>query len=148
MVADANYLIDQCRIIGLQYKYTYGENIPLEQLIVRICDIKQYITQVGGTRPYGVGFLMAGYDKNLGYQMYTTDPAGAYNIWKAHAMGNNQKAADSVLKQDYKEDLDLSQGLDLALKALIKTMDTTSPAPNKIEIMTIVKDEETGEVKG
>lgn len=45
LTADANYLIDVARVEAQNYKYTYGgENMPIEQLIVKICDIKQSYT--------------------------------------------------------------------------------------------------------
>jgi 20S proteasome subunit alpha 3 len=62
--ADANYLIDYARIGAQQYRFQYQENIPIEQLIIRICDLKQSYTQYGGQRPFGTAFLFAGYDKN------------------------------------------------------------------------------------
>lgn len=48
------------RIPPFRYTYRYGEPIPVEQLIVQLCDLKQGYTQVGGLRPFGVSFLMAG----------------------------------------------------------------------------------------
>lgn len=42
----------------------------------------------------------------------------------------------------------MEKGLDLGVKALVKTMDTTTPAPNKIEIVIITKEKNTGEVRG
>jgi len=48
-------------------------------------------------------------------------------------------AANSFLREEYDEKLTLEKGLDLAIKALSKTLDTTSPSPDKIEIVTITK---------
>ena len=39
-------------------------------------------------------------------------------------------AANSFLKTDYNSDFDLEKGTELAIKALLKTMDTTKPKPN------------------
>lgn len=96
--------------------------MPIEQLIVYVCDIKQQYTQAGSSRPFGTAFLFAGYDKYNKFQLYSTDPSGNYAGWKATAIGANNTAANSYLKQEYKEDFNLSQGLNLALKALVKTM--------------------------
>ncbi|KAM3141609.1 hypothetical protein pb186bvf_006214 [Paramecium bursaria] len=139
LAADANQLIDYAREAAQKYRLVYQENIPLEQLIIRICDIKQYYTQHGGQRPYGTAFLFAGYDKDNGFQLFSTDPSGNYAGWKATAIGQNNLAANSFLKQEYKEDLTLDQGLNVAIKALVKTMDTSSPQPSKIEIVLISK---------
>lgn len=62
--------------------------MPLEQLITKICDLKQSYTQHGGLRPFGAAFLFAGYDKNYKFQLYSSDPSGNYAGWKATAIGN------------------------------------------------------------
>lgn len=54
-----------------------------------------------GQRPFGVSFLFAGWDKHFGFQLYQSDPSGNYGGWKAQAIGNNNRAAQSILKSDY-----------------------------------------------
>lgn len=83
--------------------------MPLEQLIIQICDVKQRITQSGGKRPYGTAFLYAGYDLENGFQIYSTDPSGNYAGWKATALGKNSLQANSFLKQEYKDNMTLLQ---------------------------------------
>jgi Proteasome subunit len=39
--ADANILINSCRLAAQQYTYTYQEPIPVEQLVRALCDQKQ-----------------------------------------------------------------------------------------------------------
>lgn len=104
--ADANYLINllreyaQVRIfLKKDYKFKYRSNVPIEEIVIYICDIKQYYTQIGGSRPFGAAFLFAGYDKNNKFQLYSTDPSGNYAGWKATAIGSNHVAANSFLKQ-------------------------------------------------
>jgi len=63
LTSDANVLIEFMRVQAQQYRFQYSEPIPVEQLVQRICDEKQYLTQMGGMRPYGVSFLFAGWDK-------------------------------------------------------------------------------------
>jgi len=81
------------------HRVKYRSNIPIEEIVVYICDIKQYYTQIGGSRPFGAAFLFAGYDKNGKFQLYSTDPSGNYAGWKATAIGSNHIAANSFLKQ-------------------------------------------------
>jgi 20S proteasome subunit alpha 3 len=135
--ADANYLIEEARIEAQKYKLKYRAPIPIEQLIILICDMKQQYTQFGGQRPFGAAFLFAGYDRVHGYQLYSTDPSGTYVGWKATAIGTKNLAAKSFLKQEYREAMTLEQGLDLGLKSIVKTIDTTQPNPKKIEVMMI-----------
>lgn len=119
------------------HRLKFRSSIPIEEIVVYICDIKQQYTQIGGARPFGAAFLFAGYDKNGKFQLYSTDPSGNYAGWKATAIGSNHVAANSFLKQEYKEDLSLEEGLGFALKALVKTMETTNPNPKKIELVSI-----------
>merc|ERR1711924_359733 len=125
-----------------QYTYAYGEPIPVEQMIVQICDKKQGYTQFGGLRPFGVSFLFAGYDKHHGFQLYHTDPSGNYSGWKATAIGVNNQTATTVLRQEWKEDMTLDEGLLLVSKCLVKTLDTTTPTADKLEFGVLVKKED------
>ncbi|KAL0706824.1 hypothetical protein Bca4012_073250 [Brassica carinata] len=111
--------------------------MPVEQLVQSLCDTKQGYTQFGGLRPFGVSFLFAGWDKNHGFQLYMSDPSGNYGGWKAAAVGANNQAAQSLLKQDYKEDATREEAVELALKVLSKTMDSTSLTSEKLELAEV-----------
>merc|ERR1719487_748853 len=123
ITADANILINKLRLTAQQYTYSYLEPMPVEQLITSICDYKQGYTQFGGLRPFGVSFLVAGYDVHHGFQLYHTDPSGNFSGWKAYAIGLNNNTAQQIMKQDWNEDMKLPQALELAAKVLVKTMD-------------------------
>jgi len=135
--SDANILINNARLTAQRHLFKYDEPMPVEQLIQQICDLKQGYTQFGGMRPFGVSFLFAGYDKHFGYQLYQSDPSGNYGGWKATAIGANHSSAQSILKQDYKEYLNLDGALQLAIKVLSKTMDSTQLTPDKLEFATL-----------
>jgi hypothetical protein len=51
----------QYRVVSQRHLFTYGEPIPVEQLVQAVCDQKQGYTQFGGLRPYGVSFLIGGW---------------------------------------------------------------------------------------
>lgn len=131
MTADANILINFCREAAQRYLLTYNEDIPCEQLVRRVCDLKQGYTQRGGLRPFGVSFIYAGYDPLLEFQLYQSNPSGNYGGWKATSVGANNASAQSLLKQDYKEDCDLKEACGLAVKVLSKTMDSTKLSSEK-----------------
>ena len=63
-----------------------------------------------------------------------SDPSGNYGGWKAAAIGANNQAAQSMLKQDYKDDLTREEAVHLVLKVLSKTMDSTSLTSDKLEL--------------
>jgi 20S proteasome subunit alpha 3 len=48
MTSDANILINLARVYAQQYLYGYDDHIPCEQLVKRLCDLKQGYTQQGG----------------------------------------------------------------------------------------------------
>lgn len=131
MTADANILINYARQAAQRYLLTYNEDIPCEQLVRRLCDLKQGYTQHGGLRPFGVSFIYAGYDPQRQFQLYQSNPSGNYGGWKATSVGANNASAQSLLKQDYKEDCDLKEACGLAVKVLSKTMDSTKLSSEK-----------------
>jgi 20S proteasome alpha/beta subunit len=96
-----------------------------------LCDLKQGYTQHGGLRPFGVSFIYAGYDHLRQFQLYQSNPSGNYGGWKATSVGANNASAQSLLKQDYKEDCDLKEACAMAVKVLSKTMDSTKLSSEK-----------------
>jgi len=167
LTADANILIDQCRLRSGRYHYQYQEPIPIEQLVEYVCNYKQFYTQRGGLRPFGVAFLFAGYDDYHGFQLYQSDPSGNYSGWKATVIGANNQAGKSILKTEYQKSApktgddetmqeatvetsseenipNVEEALKLAVKVLNKTMDGTgSAAAEKMELFTMTLDEKT-----
>lgn len=133
LTADATVLINMCKLYAQRHRYTYGEAQNVEEHVVQICDLKQSYTQFGGLRPFGVSFLFAGWDRNLGFQLYHTDPSGNYSGWKATAIGHNSQQAQSLLRQEWKEGLTVDEALHLAVKVLTKSMDSTVPKADKLE---------------
>jgi 20S proteasome subunit alpha 3 len=173
--------------------FTYDEDIPVEMMAQRLCDLKQGYTQYGGgldrpsfffskrtelnfflwgglgLRPFGVSLIYIGHDPIHGFQLYQSDPSGNYSGWKATCIGaNNSKcvpepssssltarqpflidagrgcSAQSLLKQDYKDEITLEEAKALALKTMSKTMDSTklgsekrqSPSPHPLRFLS------------
>jgi 20S proteasome subunit alpha 3 len=138
ITADANILINKVRLYAAEYKHLYDEPIPCEQLVQKLCNIKQVYTQIGGKRPFGVSLLYAGWDQHFGFQLYQSDPSGNYTGWKATCIGNNHQAGVSLLKQEYKpeENMTLDYAKKLAMKVLAKTLDVKLSA-EKIEMALV-----------
>eukprot|EP00904_Undaria_pinnatifida_P008812 jgi/Undpi1/5060/HiC_scaffold_19.g08412.m1 len=144
LTADANLLVNYARVSAQRYLYQYGEQVPLEQLVKEVCNYKQAYTQFGGLRPFGVSFLFTGWDEHHGFQLYQSDPSGNYGGWKATAIGANNQASKrdagkALLKSDYVEGASMEESLKLAVKVLNKTMDSTTPTPEKMEFTTITR---------
>lgn len=138
--SDANILLNYARVVAQRHLFTYGEPIPVEQLVQALCDQKQGYTQFGGLRPYGVSFLIGGWDKEFGFQLYQSDPAGNYTAWKATAIGSNAQSAHALLKSEFVETLSCEEGRELILKILRKSMDKTQLNPENIEMLEVSND--------
>ncbi|KAJ3875855.1 nucleophile aminohydrolase [Lentinula edodes] len=121
----------------------YNEDIPVEVLAQQLCDMKQGYTQYGGLRPFGVSLLYAGYDQHYQFQLYHSDPSGNYSGWKATCIGANNGTAESLLKQEYKDDIEVKAAISLVLKTMSKTMDSTTLGSEKLESAVITLDTET-----
>ena len=130
------YLVILC---CCRYLCRYQACISVEQAVKSVCDYKQAYTQFGGLRPFGVAFLVAGWDRNHGFQIYQTDPSGNYSGWKATVIGQNNQAGKSILKTDYVETNNVEANLKLAVKILMKTMDSTTATPDRMEISVLRK---------
>ncbi len=84
-----------------------------------------------GLRPFGVSLLYAGYDPHYNFQLYHSDPSGNYSGWKATCVGANSGTAQSLLKQEYKDDITMDGAIDLVLRVMSKTMDSTTLGSEK-----------------
>ncbi|KAG0149886.1 hypothetical protein CROQUDRAFT_653192 [Cronartium quercuum f. sp. fusiforme G11] len=142
--ADANSLVNYSRNVAQSHLVSFDQDMPVEQMVKRVCDLKQGYTQFGGQRPFGVSFLFAGYDPHHNFQLYSTDPSGNYAAWKATCIGSGNSTATSLLRQDYKDTMDLDEAIVLAIKVLSKTMDATTLSSDRVEFSVISLDEETG----
>jgi proteasome alpha subunit len=146
--SDARILIDQARVHAQSNKLTYDEPIDTEVVTKRICDIKQLYTQHAGVRPFGVSMIFAGVDKT-GPRVFGTHPSGTYRGYKARAEGAGRETVFNILKEEYKEDMELENAAKLAVKCLTKALEARQLPPRiKVAVtpletkkMTILADE-------
>lgn len=116
MAGDARVLIDFARVSSQLNRITFNEPITVQALAKKIANRKQQYTQIGGIRPFGVSFLVAGYDDRE--HLLETDPAGTMREWKAHAIGHGAKQAKQVLEKEFKPNMSKDQAILLGIKAL------------------------------
>jgi len=121
ILSDGRILIERAQVVAQQHKVTYDESIDILGIVKDICNLKQAYTQVGGARPFGVSILFAGIDKD-GPRLFLTDPTGIFFEFKATAIGEGDTEIKEVLDKEYKENLNLEDGLKLAVKALKKVL--------------------------
>jgi 20S proteasome subunit alpha 3 len=147
ITSDANSLVNFARGVAQKHLLQYNLDIPVEQLAQSLCDMKQGYTQYGGLRPFGVSLLYAGYDPHYHFQLYHSDPSWNYSGWKATCIGANSGTAQSLLKQEYKDDMSVEDAIGLALKVMSRTMDSTTLGSEKLEFAVLTYDETAKQAK-
>ncbi len=140
-VADGRQLIDFARRSAQVNRLRYEEPISVEALTKEVTDHIQQYTQVGGARPFGVALLIGGVE-NGEPRLYETDPSGTPNEWKAEAIGRNADDIREYLEDHYAEDLELDEGVGLALDALEAVKDEEL-TPEGVSLATV--DAESGQ---
>lgn len=115
-VADAHALIEFARVRAQVNRITFNEPIGIKTLAKIIAAKKQQYTQIGGIRPFGVSFLIAGVDEKE--HLFETDPSGAIREWDAKAIGRGAKIANQILEKEYKQNMEREKALELGMKAL------------------------------
>jgi len=133
--SDARILIDQARIYAQSNKLMYDEPIDVEIVTKRVGDIKQLYTQHAGVRPFGVSIIFGGVDKT-GEKLFATHPSGSYRGYKAVAVGIGRETVENVLKEDYKEDMNLESGIKLAINCLLQSFKSRGETP-RIKVCVI-----------
>ncbi len=121
ILSDGRVLIERSQIVAQQHRITYDEPVDVISLVKDICDYKQFYTQVGGARPFGVSLLFAGITNGVP-ELYMTDPTGIFFAYKATAIGEGETDLKETLEKQYRENMSIEDGLKLAIRALKKTL--------------------------
>ncbi len=120
LTADAQILIDHARIQAQINRLSYDEPIDVSALVKRVCELKQIYTMNAGVRPFGVAILFAGIDSKP--HLFMTTPSGAYNSYRAQAIGSGAPTAREYLEKEYKVGMNIEEATILALTALKKVI--------------------------
>jgi proteasome alpha subunit len=115
IVADARVLIERSQVLAQQHKITYDSNIEPELIIKDISNVKQQFTQYGGARPFGVALMIAGLN-NEKPELFTSDITGNYFSYYANAIGEGDDKLREKLREKYKKDLTIKEGVKLSIK--------------------------------
>jgi 20S proteasome subunit alpha 3 len=73
---------------------------PVSTLARNIGEMKQRLTQMGGTRPFGVAMFYVGIEDGK-YVVFSTDPSGTVSEWKGKCYGENEDAINSSMKKEF-----------------------------------------------
>jgi len=100
LTADARTLAKWMRNECLNHKYVYGAAMPTGRLATDLADRHQRTTQTYVRRPYGVGLLLASFDKN-GPHVYQTCPSGNVHECYAAAIGARSQSGRTYLEKHH-----------------------------------------------
>jgi proteasome alpha subunit len=115
ILSDARMLIDSAQVLAQQSRVTYGSPVEPISVIRHLADKKQMFTQYGGARPFGVAILLGGVAKGRAH-LYTSDVTGNYFAYRANAIGENDEKIKEILREDYKEDTSIEEGIRFMMK--------------------------------
>lgn len=118
ILSDGRILVERAQTIAQNHRVTYNEPMATQTLVKEISDLKQYYTQVGGARPFGVAIMFMGVEDRP--RLFITDPTGIYFEYKATVIGEAETVVKEVLVKDYRESISLDEGLKLAIAGLKK----------------------------
>lgn len=117
---DGRVLVERAQLIAQQHRVVNDEPMDIIELVKEIADLKQFYTQYGGARPFGVSILFAGIDDKP--RLYITDPTGIFFEYKATAIGEDENEIKAILNKEYKENMSIEEGIKLAISALKRTL--------------------------
>lgn len=134
LTADARVLSRFMRNECLNHKYSYDTAMPLSRLALAVADKCQVSTQRASKRPYGVGLLIAGYDKT-GPHLYQTCPSGNYYEYYAMAIGSRSQSGKTFLERTFEKykDFDLDTLIKHAMLALRETVSSAKDTELTLE---------------
>jgi len=114
IVSDARVLVDKAQVLAQQNRLTYDSEIEPELIVKEISAMKQQFTQYGGARPFGVALMIAAV-QNGKARLYSSDITGNYYEYFANAIGENDSKIKEKLRNKYKKELTIKEGIKLVL---------------------------------
>jgi proteasome beta subunit len=89
--------------------------------------------------PYYVQLVLGGYDDTGGH-VYSLDAAGGAIPDKYTAAGSGSPYVFGVLEDNYRDDMPIDEGIDIAVRAITAAKSRDSASGGMIDIATITKD--------
>lgn len=120
--ADARVVVDKARLESQAFRFNLEDTPTVEYVAKSIAETKQKYTQKGGVRPFGVSCFFAGFQNGLP-KLYQTEPSGAFNEWKANAIGRNASTLREFLEKKWEADLDDEKTIRLTVETLMEVVE-------------------------
>ncbi len=123
IIPDARVLVERAQVRAQQHHVTFDSSIDVISIVKDLAGLMQLTTQSGGYRPFGVTLLIAGVDKD-GIKLYSVDPVGVYNQYRALAIGEKGDEVSELLRKSWKDSLSIQEGIELAISSLKQSLDS------------------------
>lgn len=137
LVSDGMHMINIMRGKTQTHRMVYNETESVETIAREISEEMQMATQYGGIRPYAISLLVGGID--TGPKLFEIEPGASYLGYKADAIGSGKKIAEEMLVKNWKDNMDIEEGIDLGI-SIMKKINEGRLNENNVDISTIKKD--------
>jgi proteasome beta subunit len=138
-VGDAQQIVRIISVEAKLYKMRRQESMTIKGFSTLLSNL------LSGQRyyPMMVQLLIGGMDKN-GPNIYSLDAlGGTIEETRAVSTGSGSPMAYGVLEDRYREDMNVEEGVDLAIRALHNAMKRDSASGESIDVVVITKDNYT-----
>lgn len=125
LAPDARVLSNYLRKLAMNSKLVFNRPLPTSKAVLLIADKAQENTQLYGSRPYGVGLLVAGWDET-GAHLYEFQPSGSVLEYYGTAIGARSQAARTYLERNLETIRSCEHIEDLIVHGLNALRDTLS----------------------
>ncbi|KAK6464334.1 nucleophile aminohydrolase [Scheffersomyces coipomensis] len=125
LAPDARVLSNFLRKQAMSSKMIYNRPLSTSKAVLSIADKAQENTQSYGSRPYGVGLLIAGYDET-GAHLYEFQPSGSVLEYYGAAIGARSQAGRTYLERNLDTILETDSVEELIVHGLNALRDTLS----------------------
>ena len=134
-VGDAQTLMKYISAEVTLYRLRNGEKISVESAATLTANI----LHSSRFYPYFVQTLLGGIDDN-GPALFSLDPAGGVIGDKMISTGSGSPIAYGVLEDRYHDDIDIEEGIDVAVRAIQSAMQRDAFSGNGILVATVTKE--------
>jgi len=145
-VADGRRIVDFARQRAQSERLRYGQRVDVPALSTAIADHVQEATQAGGTRPFGAGLLVGGFDGSASTdvadgrgrpRLFEVDPSGAPSEWHATAIGGGAADARAELESGYDPGMRVDAAVELAVRALATTVEDDGLTTRDVDVAVL-----------
>lgn len=119
-IADIEQLIEEIRLQAQKHRLSYESPIDVKSIAKHLSTYLHNYT-IYAVRPQAASIIIAGNDET-GIQLYQVDPSGTYLKGNGFAIGYASDTAIEVIQKEYSKDLTVDNALELAKKAIEKSI--------------------------